>query len=170
MQGNILLAEKIRFLSKTTGAGLAPFDSFLIGRGIKTLALRMEKSQRSALDIARWLLGQKKIVKVHYVGLPEHPGYELSKRQTSGFGAMLSFETDTAATARAMLNNIKLIQFAESLGGTESLLTFPLTQTHADVPEAERLARGITDRLLRMSVGIENVTDLIEDLNQAINR
>jgi cystathionine beta-lyase/cystathionine gamma-synthase len=147
---------------------LSPFDSFLITRGIKTLALRMEKSQQSALHIAQWLKKQPKITTVHYVGLSEHTAYELSKRQARGFGSMISFSLNSAETARNILNKVKLILFAESLGGVETLITYPLTQTHADVPEPERLARGIDDKLLRLSVGIEAVEDIIADLAQAM--
>jgi cystathionine beta-lyase/cystathionine gamma-synthase len=161
-------AEKLQFIQKTTGAVLAPFDSFLITRGIKTLALRMEKSQQSALHIAQWMKKQPKITNVHYVGLPEHPAYERSKRQARGFGSMITFSLDRAETARQILNKVKLILFAESLGGVETLITYPLTQTHADVPESERLARGIDDKLLRLSVGIEAVEDIIADLAQAM--
>jgi cystathionine gamma-synthase len=161
-------AEKLKFIQKTTGAVLSPFDSFLITRGIKTLALRMEKSQQNALHIAQWLKKQPKITKVHYVGLPEHPAYELSKRQARGFGSMISFSLNSTEAARQILNKVKLILFAESLGGAETLITYPLTQTHADVPESERLARGIDDKLLRLSVGIEAVEDIIEDLAQAM--
>jgi cystathionine beta-lyase/cystathionine gamma-synthase len=147
---------------------LSPFDAFLITRGIKTLALRMEKSQQSALELARWLKKQTKITKVHYVGLPEHPAYELSKRQARGFGSMISFSLNSAEAARIILNKVKLIMFAESLGGVETLITYPLTQAHADVPESERLTRGIDDKLLRLSVGIEAIEDIIADLAQAM--
>jgi cystathionine beta-lyase/cystathionine gamma-synthase len=161
-------AEKLKFIQKTSGAVLSPFDSFLITRGIKTLALRMEKSQQNALEIAQWLKNQPKITGVYYVGLPEHPAYDLSRRQARGFGSMISFSLDSADSARQILNKVKLILFAESLGGVETLITYPLTQTHADVPESERLARGIDDKLLRLSVGIEAVEDIIEDLAQAM--
>jgi cystathionine beta-lyase/cystathionine gamma-synthase len=161
-------AEKLKFIQKTTGAVLSPFDAFLITRGIKTLALRMEKSQQNALELAQWLQKQPSITKVHYVGLPEHPAYELSKRQARGFGSMSSFSLNSAEAARNILNKVKLILFAESLGGVETLITYPLTQTHADVPESERLVRGIDDKLLRLSVGIEAVEDIIADLTQAM--
>ncbi|MDR1564688.1 MAG: PLP-dependent aspartate aminotransferase family protein [Oscillospiraceae bacterium] len=162
------LAERIRFLTKTTGAVLAPFDSFLVTRGIKTLAIRLEKAQQNAIGLAEWLKKHPKVKSVNYVGLPEHPSYELSKRQGSGFGAMISFSVDTAETARTLLERINLILYAESLGGVETLMTYPATQTHADVPEAERIARGIDDRLLRLSAGIEALEDLIEDLEAAL--
>ena len=160
------LAERLRFLMKTTGAGLAPNDCWLILRGIKTLALRMERAQENALQIARWLQKQPCVKRVIYPGLPEHPGHEIMKKQARGFGSMLSFEVQTTAQAHAILDNVKLIQFAESLGGVETLITYPVTQTHADVPEEVRLKNGLTDQVLRMSIGIEAVEDLIEDLDR----
>lgn len=165
--GNTEIAEKLRTIFKTTGAGLSPFDSWLILRGIKTLSVRMDRAQENALAIAQWLKGQKHVTKVLYPGLPEHPGYDIMKKQASGFGGMLTFEMDTTARAQFILNHVKLIQFAESLGGTESLITYPVTQTHADVPKDKLLANGITDRILRLSVGIEGKDDLIADLAQA---
>lgn len=162
------LAEKIRYTYKTTGACLSPFDSFLILRGIKTLAVRMEAQQRNALRIAQWLKEQDKITNVYYVGLPEHPGYEINKRQARGFGSMISFTTDTEETARKILESVKLISYAESLGGVESLITYPMLQTHGDVPAPVRERLGITETFLRFSVGIENAEDLIEDLRQAM--
>lgn len=165
---NDVLDERLRFIYKTTGACISPFDSFLIIRGIKTLAIRMEKAQENAILIANWLLKQEKIVAVHYVGLKSHPDYEVSKRQADGFGAMISFEVDTEQTARLILEKVRLIIFAESLGGVETLITYPMLQTHADVPKEEREARGINERLLRISVGIENAQDIIDDLKQAM--
>ncbi len=161
--------EKLRFLIKTTGAGLAPFDSWLVLRGIKTLPIRMEKAQENAAKIAQWLKAQKSVTRVIYPGLAEHPGHEVMKKQTRGFGAMLTFQTDTTEQALSVLNNVKLIQYAESLGGVETLITYPTTQTHADVPEEIRLKNGITPATLRLSVGIENVEDLIADLQQALS-
>lgn len=165
---NQYVADKLRFLYKTTGSTLSPFDSFLLIRGIKTLSVRMEKQQQNALEIARWLKEQDKIVQVYYVGLPEHPGYEINKKQSRGFGSMISFRTDTEQTARRILEKLKLIAFAESLGGVESLITYPMIQTHGDVPVQERERLGITENFLRMSVGIENTDDLIADLKQAL--
>jgi len=162
------MVEKLKFLQKTTGGVLSPFDAFLITRGIKTLALRMEKSQQNAMEIARWLGTHPRVTAVYYAGLPDHPAYELSKRQARGFGSMISFSVDSAETACQILNRVKLILFAESLGGVETLITYPLTQTHADVPESERIARGIDDKLLRLSVGVESAEDIIEDLAKAI--
>ena len=163
------IQERLRFLIKTTGAGLAPFDSWLVLRGIKTLSIRMEKAQENAAKIAEWLKKQKSVVRVIYPGLAEHPGHEVMKKQARGFGAMLTFQTDTTEHALSVLNHVKLIQYAESLGGVESLITYPTTQTHADVPEEIRLKNGITPATLRLSVGIENVDDLINDLSQALS-
>lgn len=163
------IAEKIRFIIKTTGSGLPPFDCWLILRGIKTLALRMEKAQENAIKLAQWLKGRKEVVKVIYPGLSEHPGHLLMKEQARGFGAMLTFEVASKELVEQILEKVKLVQFAESLGGVETLITYPITQTHADVP-ADILAKNeITDRVLRLSVGIENVEDLIRDLEQAFN-
>ena len=164
------LSQKLRFLQKTTGAVLSPFDSWLIARGIKTLPLRMEKAQENAKILAGWLRTQKEVNKVYYPGFEDHTGYQVMKRQASGFGAMISFEMASSEAAISVLEKIRLIQYAESLGGTESLLTYPLTQTHADVPEKEREANGINDRLLRLSVGIEDSRDLLADLEEAFNR
>ncbi len=162
------LYERLSFIAKTTGACLSPFDSFLIVRGIKTLAVRMDRMQESAIAIARWLTAQTAIDKVHYIGLPEHSGYEISRRQASGFGGMISFSLKNSETAVKTLERVKIIKYAESLGGTESLITYPMLQTHADMPEEERNARGINAGLLRLSVGLESVDDLIADLEQAM--
>lgn len=161
------LAERLRYIYKTTGACLSPFDSWLMIRGIKTLAIRLEKQQSNALEIAQWFQDHPKVTRVFYPGLRNHPDYELSKRQATGFGAMLSVEVQDEATAVKVLEKVKVLQYAESLGGVESLITYPMLQTHADVPEEERNAKGITNRLLRVSVGIEDIEDLIEDLAQA---
>ena len=162
------VGEKLHKISYTLGATLAPFDSWLLLRGIKTLAVRMERAQENALAIANWLKTQPKVNKVYYVGLPEHPGYDINRKQSRGSGAMLSFTLDCAETALQVLAKVKIITFAESLGGPESLITLPATQTHADVPAEDREKLGITDSFLRMSVGLENVQDLIADLQQAM--
>lgn len=156
--------ERLRFLIKTTGAGLAPLDSWLILRGIKTLGVRMEKAQENAKRIAEWLKGQPGVTEVIYPGLPEHPGHEIMKRQARGFGAMLTFKLESREFALAVLEKVKLIQYAESLGGVETLITYPTTQTHADVPKEIRERNGITESTLRMSVGIEDGEDLLEEL------
>ena len=158
------LSEKFRFLIKTTGAGLAPFDAWLILRGIKMLGIRMEKAQQNAIVIANWLKEQDAVTKVIYPGLPEHPGYEIMKKQARGFGAMLTFQLKSPEIALAILEKVRMIKFAESLGGVETLITYPATQTHADVPKEIREKNGITDSTLRLSVGIEDVKDLLDEL------
>ncbi|MCL2356343.1 MAG: PLP-dependent aspartate aminotransferase family protein [Defluviitaleaceae bacterium] len=162
------VCEKIRVIAKTTGAILSPFESYLITRGIKTLAVRLERQQKTALAIAHRLATQEKITAVHYIGLPTHPGFEITRKQSSGFGGMISFSVCDEQTAVNILERVKIIQYAESLGGVESLITYPALQTHADVPENERIARGIDGRLLRLSVGLESADDLIADLMQAM--
>ena len=161
------LAEKVRLLYKTIGMQLSPFDSYLMIRGIKTLAVRMERQQENAMKIAQWLKQNDRVEKVYYVGLPEHPGYEINKKQARGFGAMISFTLKDEKTARKILENVKVFSYAESLGGVESLITHPMLQKHGDVPVEIRERLGITETFLRMSVGIENVDDLIADLDQA---
>jgi len=163
------LSERLRFIYKTTGACLAPFDSWLIIRGLKTLAVRMEKQQENALKITNWLCKQNKIKSVYYVGLPSHPDYEISIRQARGFGAMISFEVDSEYTAKRLLERVQLVLYAESLGGVETLITYPILQTHADIPKEERDRKGINEKLLRLSVGLEYVDDIIADLDQALN-
>ena len=167
VSGTREIAEKIRFIIKTTGAGLSPFDSWLILRGIKTLAVRMEKAQENALRLALWLKDMPEVVRTIYPGLTDHPGYQIMKKQTRGFGAMLTFEVSSKELVEQILKKVKIIQFAESLGGVETLITYPITQTHADVPPESLAKNGINDRVLRLSVGIENSEDLIGDLEQA---
>ncbi len=164
------ISEKLRFLIKTSGAGLAPFDSWLILRGIKTLAVRMEKAQQNAFLIAEWLLKQDAVTKVIYPGLPSHPGYEIMKKQSRGFGAMVTFEVKSEAFAKSILEKVRLIQFAESLGGVETLITYPVTQTHADVPKDILEKNGITTRVLRLSVGIEDGADLIGEFEEVFQK
>ena len=162
------IEEKLRFVHNSTGACLSPFDSYLLIRGIKTLALRMKKHEENALEIAAWLGSHPKVAKVFYPGLADHPDIEVSKKQSSGFGGMISFETDCEATALGVLEKVKLVLFAESLGGVETLVTYPLTQTHADLPKEKRERNGINERLLRLSVGIEDAGDIVRDLEQAL--
>lgn len=162
------ISDRMRTIFKTTGAGLAPLDSWLILRGIKTLPVRMEKHQKNALAIADFLADHPRVKEVHYIGLKNHPDKEVVDRQCRGYSGMLTFRVDSRETVCHILEKVNLIHFAESLGGTESLITYPLTQTHADVPEEKRLEKGIDETLLRMSVGIENVEDLIADLAQAM--
>ncbi len=164
------ISEKLRFLIKTTGAGLQPFDSWLILRGIKTLGIRMEQAQKNAMAIAEWLKKQPIVTKVIYPGLEEHPGHEIMKKQARGFGSMLTFSTDTKEHALAILSEVKIIKFAESLGGVETLITYPTTQTHADVPEEIRIKNGITDCTLRLSTGIEDCKDLIAELTEVFEK
>ncbi len=167
--GRADISERLRFLIKTTGAGLAPFDCFLIQRGIKTLGIRMEKAQENAVQIADWLSGQKAVTKVIYPGLDEHPGHEIMKKQARGFGAMITFQLENRKFALAVLEKVRMIKFAESLGGVETLITYPVTQTHADVPPEIRERNGITDSTLRLSVGIENSKDLLNELEQVFH-
>ena len=162
------LAAKLREIYKTTGGCLSPFDSWLIIRGIKTLGVRMDRQSATALTLAEWLSKQKKVSKVFYPGLPTHPGYQLSARQASGFGAMISVKVESEQVARDTLERVRLIQYAESLGGVESLITYPMLQTHADVPAEWRETLGVDGRLLRISVGIESPADLMADLAQAL--
>ena len=128
----------------------------------------MERQQSNAMKLAHWLQRHEKVRKVYYAGLPEHPGYEVNQKQARGFGSMISFQTDTQETARRILERVRLIAYAESLGGVESLITYPMLQTHGDLPAKVREKLGITERFLRMSVGIEHVEDLIADLEQAL--
>ena len=158
--------DRLRFLIKTTGAGLAPFDCWLILRGMKTLGIRMERSQENAIRIAEWLKTQSIVRKVYYPGLPEHPGYEIMKKQARGFGSMITFQVDSNEHALQILKQVRMIKFAESLGGVETLITYPTTQTHADVPEEVRLKNGITPCTLRLSTGIEDIEDLLGELSE----
>ncbi len=160
------LEEKLRYLSTTIGSAMAPFDCWLMLRGIRTLAVRMERAEQNAQKIARFLESSPYVKKVIYPGLADHPGYEIMKEQARGFGAMISFEVRSKEFALSFLRNVELFYFAESLGGTETLITYPLTQTHAEVPEALREKNGITDKLLRLSVGIEGAEDLIGEFER----
>ena len=162
------LSEKLRFIIKTVGSGLSPMDSWLILRGIKTLAIRMERAQENAQAIVEFLLKEPAVKKVYYPGIKGTKGYEICKSQARGFGSMLTFEVESPELAKHILKHTKLIPFAESLGGVETLLTYPYTQTHADVPAETRNANGITESVLRLSAGIEAKEDLINDLRQAI--
>lgn len=158
------IAEKLRSIYKTTGACLSVFDAWLMLRSLRTLPLRMRQHEKNAETLAAFLKTQPYVQKVLYPGLPEHPGYEIQKKQATGFGGMISFYVDTPERAKKILEGISLIQFAESLGGAESLMTYPRTQTHADLTPEEAKEKGITDTLLRFSVGLEDVEDLKEDL------
>ena len=163
------LAEHFRGEIKSRGNCLDPFSSWLLIRGLKTLHVRMERHNENAMKVATWLRTQPKVKKVYYVGFEDHKGYEITKRQTSGFGGMISFELDSLETAKKLLSDVKMIYFAESLGGTETLVTYPLTQTHESTPPEVREALGINERFIRISIGIENADDIIADLDQAMN-
>lgn len=160
------ISEKLRFLIKTTGSGLAPFDSWLILRGIKTLGIRMEQAQKNAFKIAEWLKTKSAVTRVIYPGLPDHPGYEIMKKQARGFGSMLTFQLESKEFALSVLEKVRMIKFAESLGGVETLITYPTTQTHADVPKEIRERNGITEATLRLSVGIEDAQDLLDEFEK----
>ena len=162
------LAERLKFLQNAAGAVLGPMDSWLVLRGVKTLAVRMRQHSENGMAVAQYLAGHPKVKLVHYPGLQSHPHYELGRKQMRGPGGMLSFETGSIANARAVLNAVKLCSLAESLGGVETLISHPASMTHASVPPEERARLGITDGLVRISVGIEDVEDLIADLDQAL--
>ena len=162
-------AEWIGFVQNSVGAILSPFDSFLVLRGTKTLAVRMEAHDKNGRMVANFLAEHPKIQKVYYPGLASHPQHELAKRQQSGFGGMVAFETGSLDNAKKVLESVKLCTLGESLGGVESLISHPATMTHASVPEVTRDRLGITDGLVRVSVGIEDVEDIIEDLDQALS-
>ncbi len=163
------LEEKLRYISTTTGAALSPFDSWLMIRGIRTLAVRMDRAEQNALKIANYLKESPYVTRVIYPGLPDHPGYEIMKKQTRGFGSMITFEVKSKEFAESVLDNVELFYFAESLGGTETLITYPITQTHAEVPKDILERNGITDRLLRLSVGIEGAQDLIDEFERVFH-
>ena len=159
------LGERFKFLLKTIGCGIAPFDAWLILRGIKTLGIRMERAEKNAKALAEWMLEEESITKVIYPGIKEHPGYEIMKKQSRGFGAMITFQVESKEFALSILEKVRMIKYAESLGGVETLITYPTTQTHADVPKEIREKNGITEATLRLSVGIEDVEDLISELS-----
>ncbi len=161
------LAERVYFHQNSIGAVLGPQDAWLTMRGIKTLSVRLDRQQENAQKIAQWLTAQPQVRRVYYPGLTDHPGHELLKRQARGFGAMISFQVIDPALVEPLLLKSTVISFAESLGGVESLITFPAVQTHADIEPEKREKLGITNTLLRLSVGIEDVNDLIADLAQA---
>ena len=161
-------AERLSFLQKAAGAILSPFECWLILRGIKTLAVRMEQHDRSGRKVADYLSKHKKVQKVFYPGLPDHPQHELATRQMSGFGALIAFETGSLANANQMLRKVRECSLAESLGGVETLISHPATMTHAAVGEEGRRKIGITDGMVRISVGIEDVDDILADLDQAL--
>lgn len=161
-------AEKLAYLQKAAGAILSPFECWLILRGVKTLAVRMKQHDSNGRKVAEFLSQHEKVQKVFYPGLPDHPQHELAKRQMSGFGAMISFETGSLDNANKMLRRVRVCSLAESLGGVETLISHPATMTHAAVGEEGRRKIGITDGLVRISVGIEDVDDILADLDQAL--
>lgn len=164
------LAERLAFIQNSAGAVPGPFDCWLALRGLKTLAVRMHQHDANGRRVAEWLAADKRIRAIYYPGLPSHPQHELAKRQMSGFGAMMSIETGSLEAAGRLVEGVRLFAFAESLGGVESLIGHPATMTHAAVPKAMRDAMGLTDGLVRLSVGIEDVDDLIADLDRALGK
>jgi cystathionine gamma-lyase len=165
---NEALHERLRFSQNALGAVPSPLDCFLVLRGTKTLALRMERHSANALEVARFLREHRGIARVHYPGLPDHPQHKLARRQMRAYGGMLSFELSETSRVKAFLDALKLIIVGESLGGVESLIEHPASMTHASVPAAEREKVGIDEGLIRLSVGCEDVEDLLEDLDQAL--
>jgi cystathionine beta-lyase/cystathionine gamma-synthase len=162
------LAERLKFLQNAAGAILGPFDSWLVLRGVKTLAVRMRQHDANGQAIAQFLAAHPKVRKVYYPGLATHPQHELARRQMKGFGGMIAFETGSVENAKAVLRTVRLCSLAESLGGVETLISHPATMTHASVPPEDRQRLGITDGLVRISVGIEDVEDLIADLDHSL--
>lgn len=162
------LGQRIRYIQNAFGTGLGPQDAFLTLRGVKTLKVRMDQSQQNTIKIAAWLKSHKRVTAVHYPGLAEHPGYAIHAGQADGPGAVFSFELDSFETTKRMLEGSKLAAFAVSLGGVESIISYPARMSHASVPAEERLRKGITDTLVRLSVGLEDPDDLIADLEQAM--
>ena len=161
-------ADKLAFVQKAAGAILSPFECWLVLRGVKTLAVRMEQHDRNGRFVAEFLARHKKVKKVFYPGLEEHPQYDLAQRQMTGFGSMITFETGSLSNAKKMLRKVRVCSLAESLGGVETLISHPATMTHAALGAKGRREIGITDGLVRISVGIENVEDIMDDLDQAL--
>lgn len=163
-------ADQLAFIQKSAGAILSPFESWLILRGVKTLAVRMEQHNRNGMKVAQFLTEHRKVKRVFYPGLPDHPQYELARRQMGGFGSMITFETGSLGNAKKLLKRVgRVCTLAESLGGVETLISHPATMTHAALGEKGRKEIGITDGMVRISVGIEDVEDIIADLDQALN-
>ena len=161
-------AEKVQFLQNAVGAVLGPQDAWLVMRGLKTLQVRLEQQQRSAVRLARWLSEQPEVAKVYYPGLPDHPGHALHQRQAAGPGAILSFEVRDPDLARQILDGVRLPLLAVSLGAVESIISYPTRMSHASMPPERRRELGVSDRLIRLSVGLEDPADLIADLEQAM--
>ncbi|MFL6216409.1 MAG: cystathionine gamma-synthase [Blastocatellia bacterium] len=163
-------ARQMAFIQNAAGAILSPMDAFLIMRGTKTLAVRMRQHDENGRQVAQFLAEHPAAKRVYYPGLKSHPQYELARRQMAGFGGMISFDTGSLANASRVLESVRLCTLGESLGGVETLISHPATMTHASVPEIERNRLGITDGLVRISVGIEDVEDIISDLDQALSK
>jgi cystathionine beta-lyase/cystathionine gamma-synthase len=161
--------EWLAFVQKSVGAILAPFECFLVLRGIKTLAVRMERHESNTRRVVELLAGHPKVERLLYPGLPEHPGHHLHQRQARGFGALLSFDLGSYGAAKRLLDTVRVMSLGESLGGVETLISHPATMTHASVPAEQRSELGITDGLVRISVGIEDAEDLVEDLGRALD-
>ncbi len=174
--GGVVVAKRdddvtwLKFVQNAAGAILSPFDSWLVLRGTKTLPLRMAGHNANGLALAEFLAADKRVKHVYYPGLPSHPQHELARRQMHGFGGMLAFELGSLEAARRLLNGVRLMSLAESLGGVETLISHPATMTHASVPADKRGTLGITDGLVRISAGLEDVDDLKDDLSQALSR
>ncbi|MEK5521761.1 bifunctional cystathionine gamma-lyase/homocysteine desulfhydrase [Heyndrickxia sp. FSL W8-0423] len=163
------LGEDVHFIQNSTGGVLGPQDSWLLIRGIKTLGIRMEEIEKNTLDVVKFLKEHPKVEKVFFPGLPDHPGHEIHRAQADGFGGMISFTVESQEKALSVLKNVKYFTLAESLGAVESLISIPSLMTHASIPRERRLELGIEDGLIRISVGIEDIEDLIEDLGQALD-
>jgi cystathionine beta-lyase/cystathionine gamma-synthase len=161
-------AEWLRFVQNAAGAILSPFDSFLVLRGTKTLHLRMPRHEENARAVASFLARHRKVRRVYWPGLPDHPGHAVHERQATGFGALVSFDLGSLDAARHVLGRVRLCSLGESLGGVETLISHPATMTHAGYTQAERDALGITSGLVRISVGCEDASDLVADLDQAL--
>lgn len=162
------ISNRLRMIQMATGAVLAPFDAWLLLRSLKTLHIRLEKAQKNAISVANYLKSNSNIKDVYYVGLKEHNGYEVNKNQSTGFGSMISFSVKDEKLVEKILNGLNVISFAESLGGVESLITYPFTQTHVDMPEEIKNSLGVDRKLLRLSIGIEDTNDIINDLKNVL--
>ena len=170
MMNDVTLREQLYFIQKSCGAVPGPQDCFLVLRGIKTLELRMQRHCENGEKIAYWLRKNSKVKRVYWCGFNDHPGFAVASKQMRGFGGMISFELkdDSEAETKRVLSATHLFSLAESLGGVESLISHPASMTHASIPREERIKNGLNDSLIRLSVGIEDVSDLIEDLDNAI--
>ena len=162
-------AERLAFIQKSAGAILSPFECWLVLRGVKTLAVRMEQHDRNGRAVAKFLADHKKVKTVYYPGLPDHPQHDLARRQMLGFGSMITFETGSLNNAKKMLRKVRVCSLGESLGGVETLISHPATMTHAALGEKGRRSIGITDGMVRISVGIEDIDDILDDLDQALS-